>query len=132
MKQKVVIRLSWNGNDQKCRSKAFKIAVSQPGLESVAIEADEKNQLEVVGEQIDAVTLTSSLRKNLGQAELLSVGPAAGDDDKDNSSDITAQASVVPVTIESQPYYYPDYAVPQYPVFQVRDSYQQEGCRSIM
>ncbi|XP_059284117.1 uncharacterized protein LOC132037596 [Lycium ferocissimum] len=129
MKQKVVIRLSLSRNDQKCRSKAFKIAVSQPGVESAAIQGDGKNQLEVVGEQIDAVTLTSSLRKNLGQAELVSAGPATAAGNKDKSSDI--KASVVPVTIQSQPYYYPYYAAPQYPVYQVRDSYQQEGC-SIM
>lgn len=30
--QKVVIRLSINGHDKKSRSKAFKIAVSQPGM----------------------------------------------------------------------------------------------------
>ncbi|KAM3382668.1 hypothetical protein P3S68_008243 [Capsicum galapagoense] len=36
--QKVIIGLSINGNDKKSRSKAFKIAVSQPGVNSAAIK----------------------------------------------------------------------------------------------
>ncbi|XP_016476844.1 heavy metal-associated isoprenylated plant protein 16 [Nicotiana tabacum] len=132
MKQKVVIKLSLNGNDQKYRSKAFKIAVSQPGVESAAMKGEEKNQLEVVGDEIDAVTLTNLLRKNLGQAQLVSVGPAStgGGENKDKAgSDTKPQASAAAVTQWQTPYYY---TLPQYPVYQVRDSYDDQPVCSIM
>ncbi|XP_049414500.1 heavy metal-associated isoprenylated plant protein 39-like isoform X1 [Solanum stenotomum] len=129
MKQKVVIRLSLNGNDQKCRTKAFKIAVSQSGVESAAITGDGKNQLEVVGE-VDAAALTSLLRKNLGHADLVSVGPAGGD--KKPAAPTPAAATAAAAVVQSQPgsyyYAYPSY---QYPVYQVTDSYGQSNC-SIM
>ncbi|XP_004243215.1 heavy metal-associated isoprenylated plant protein 16 [Solanum lycopersicum] len=129
MKQKVVIRLSLNGNGQKDRTKAFKIAVSQSGVESAAITGDGKNQLEVVGE-VDAATLTSLLRKNLGQADLVSVGPAGGD--KKPAAPAPAPAAAAAAVVQSQPdsyyYVYPPY---QYPVYQVTDSYGQSNC-SIM
>ncbi|KAK4342204.1 hypothetical protein RND71_038020 [Anisodus tanguticus] len=126
MKQKVVIKLSLNGNDQKCRSKAFKIAVSQPGVESAAIKGDDKNQLEVVGD-IDAACLTSLLRKKFGQADLVSVGPAGGGEKKDEK----AGSDTKLMTLQQAPlYHYMSYP-PQYPVYQVTDSYDQQGC-SIM
>ncbi|XP_059284115.1 uncharacterized protein LOC132037594 [Lycium ferocissimum] len=127
MKQKVVIKLSLNGNDHKCRSKAFKIAVSQPGVESAAMHGDEKNQLEVVGEQIDAVTLTSSLRKNLGQAELVSLGPAGGGDKKDEKAGSDTKPDTAAfVTLPQAPLYH--YTYPHhYRVYQVTDSYDQQN-----
>ncbi|CAN4104404.1 unnamed protein product [Withania somnifera] len=124
MKQKVVIRLCLSGNDQKCRTKAFKIAVSQYGVESAAIKGDDKNQLEVVGE-VDAAALTSLLRKNLGQADLVSVGPAGGGEKKDDK----ASSGKKPAVVQSQPTLYCyDYPCYQYPVYQVTDSYGQQGC----
>ncbi|KAL3364276.1 hypothetical protein AABB24_013171 [Solanum stoloniferum] len=133
MKQKVVIRLSLNGNDQKCRTKAFKIAVSQSGVESATITGDGKNQLEVVGE-VDAVVLVSLLRKNLGQADLVSVGPAGGDKKPAAAAPAPAPpaATAAAAVVQSQPgsyyYAYPSY---QYPVYHVTDSYGQSNC-SIM
>lgn len=126
MKQKVVIRLSFNGNEQKYRIKAFKIAVSQSGVESAAITGDGKNQLEVVGE-VDAANLTSLLRKNLGQADLVSVGPVGGGDKKPAATAPTA-AAVIQSPPDLYSYAYPPY---QYPVYQVTDSYGQSNC-SIM
>ncbi|KAH0744871.1 hypothetical protein KY290_032864 [Solanum tuberosum] len=125
--QKVVIRLSLNGNDQKCRTKAFKIAVSQSGVESAAITGDGKNQLEVVGE-VDAATLTSLLRKNLGQADLVSVGPAGGGPAAAAPAPAVAAAAMVQSQPGSYYYAYPSY---QYPVYQVTDSYGESNC-SIM
>ncbi|KAK3025523.1 hypothetical protein RJ639_042058 [Escallonia herrerae] len=75
--QKVVIEVSIH--DQKSRSKATKIAV---GVESTALKGEGKNQLEVVGDGIDAVILTMLLRKNVGFEELDSVGPDEKDDEK--------------------------------------------------
>ncbi|XP_060189707.1 heavy metal-associated isoprenylated plant protein 16-like isoform X1 [Lycium barbarum] len=130
MKQKVVIRLSLSGNDQKCQTKAFKVAISQPGVESAAMTGDEKSQLEVVGEQIDSVKLTSVLRKTLGQAELVSVGPAGGDKKKDEKAGSDKKPEVAAIVTQPQPALY-YYTYPQYPVYQVTDSYDQSNC-SIM
>ncbi|XP_059284119.1 heavy metal-associated isoprenylated plant protein 12-like [Lycium ferocissimum] len=120
MKQKVVIRLYLSGCDQKCRSKAFKKAVSLPGVESAAMTGDEKNQLEVVGE-IDAVELTRVLRKSMGQAELVSVGPDKKKEEK--------KPEVVAIETLPQPALYCYAYPPQCPVYQVTDS---DGFCSIM
>ncbi|XP_020550730.1 heavy metal-associated isoprenylated plant protein 16-like, partial [Sesamum indicum] len=72
MKQKIVIKVSMN--DEKSRSKALKISVCVSGVESAALTGGGKNQVEVVGEGIDAVELTRRLRKNVAYAELVSVG----------------------------------------------------------
>ncbi|KAG8386696.1 hypothetical protein BUALT_Bualt03G0175800 [Buddleja alternifolia] len=71
MKQKIVIKVFMN--DHKCRSKALKISVGVVGVESAALTGSEKDQVEVVGEGVDAVELTRQLRKNVAYAELVSV-----------------------------------------------------------
>ncbi|KAJ7964655.1 Heavy metal-associated isoprenylated plant protein [Quillaja saponaria] len=70
-KQKVVIKISMN--DQKSKSKALKIAVCASGVEAAALQG--QDQIVVTGEGVDAVHLTSKLRKKFVCAELLSVGP---------------------------------------------------------
>lgn len=108
--EKVIIGLAINGNDKKSRSKAFKIAVSQSGVNSAAIKGGENNQLEVEGNQIDAVVLTKLLRKKLNKgAELLSVGPVKKDDDKKDGPKI----ELVPM-MQWPSYNYPYHGVPQY------------------
>lgn len=101
------------------------------GVESAAIKGDDKNQLEVVGE-IDAAALTSLLRKNLGQADLVSVGPAGGGGDKGPKAGSDKMHEVAAAMVQSQPalyyYAYPSY---QYPVYKVNDPYDQPSC-SIM
>ncbi|EPS72216.1 hypothetical protein M569_02548 [Genlisea aurea] len=52
---------------------AFRLSVSVSGVESVALKGGDKDQVEVVGEGIDAVELTRLLRRKLGSAELLTV-----------------------------------------------------------
>ncbi|KAL2247239.1 UNVERIFIED_CONTAM: hypothetical protein Sindi_2576200, partial [Sesamum indicum] len=42
---------------------------------SVALTGEEKNQLVVTGEGVDAVNLTRVIRQNIGFAEILSVEP---------------------------------------------------------
>ncbi|KAH0774497.1 hypothetical protein AABB24_020908 [Solanum stoloniferum] len=124
-KQKVVIRLSINGHDKKSRSKAFKIAVSQPGVNSAAMKGGENNQLEVEGEQIDAAVLTKLLRKKLKKgAELLSVGPI---DKKDGDKKDDPKIELVPMMQWPSNNYYPYHVVPQYPFYEVTESYQG-GC----
>lgn len=92
MKQKVVIKVSMNGN--KSRSKALKLTVSHSGVESVGLGGQDKNQIEVTGEGIDAATLTALIRKKMGFAELVSVTPVAEkkDDHKDEKEEVKVQS----------------------------------------
>ncbi|KAJ7964653.1 Heavy metal-associated isoprenylated plant protein [Quillaja saponaria] len=69
-KKNIVIKISMN--DQKSRSKAMK-AVCVSGVEAVAFQG--QDQIVVTGEGVDAVHLTSKLRKKFVCAELVSVGP---------------------------------------------------------
>ncbi|KAF8414297.1 hypothetical protein HHK36_002299 [Tetracentron sinense] len=69
--QKVVMKVSMN--DQKSRSKAMKIAVGVPGVESAAIQGDDKSQIVVTGDGIDSTDLTMLLRKKFGRADLQKV-----------------------------------------------------------
>ncbi|KAF4349520.1 hypothetical protein CsatB_013224 [Cannabis sativa] len=71
MKQKVVVEVSMKC--QKCRSKALEIAAVKNGVISVALKGESKNQIEVIGEGIDAVGLAKTLRKKVGYASILTV-----------------------------------------------------------
>ncbi|CAL2249083.1 unnamed protein product [Prunus armeniaca] len=73
MKQKMVIKLS-AVHDEKSRAKAMKTAVGVDGVNSASLQQD-KDLIEVTGEGIDAVLLTTQLRKSLKYAELVSVNP---------------------------------------------------------
>ncbi|KAL0362541.1 UNVERIFIED_CONTAM: Disease resistance protein Pik-1 [Sesamum calycinum] len=100
-------------NDDKSRSKALKISVCVSGVESAALTGEGKNQVEVVGEGIDAVELTRRLRKNVAYAELVSVAEVKKEG---------APAAKV-VTPNPQPTvvwtYAPPYdGFPQYPVYE--------------
>ncbi|KAF4360050.1 uncharacterized protein LOC133030273 [Cannabis sativa] len=70
MKQKVVIKVSLN--EQKCRTKAIKTAVGIDGVIQATLQ-QEKNLIEVTGEDIDVVLLTTLLRKTMKYAEVVSV-----------------------------------------------------------
>ncbi|KAJ0051383.1 hypothetical protein Pint_01796 [Pistacia integerrima] len=58
-------------HNTKSRTKALTIA----GGFAVALQGEDLRRIEVTGDGIDAVTLTTLLRKNLGHAELVSVSP---------------------------------------------------------
>lgn len=95
------------------------------GVESVAIKGDNKDKLEVIGNEIDTVQLAKSLRKNVGSADLISVGPA-----KDDKKDDLKKPCFV-YGPNSYPYNYYCYGsqVPSYqPVYEVRDSYHEPNC----
>ncbi|XP_058106668.1 heavy metal-associated isoprenylated plant protein 16-like [Magnolia sinica] len=72
-KQKVVMKVPVN--DEKSRSRALRTAVGVPGCISVALEGADKNMMVVIGDGIDSVFLTKSLRKKVGGAELITVAP---------------------------------------------------------
>ncbi|KAF2289000.1 hypothetical protein GH714_023684 [Hevea brasiliensis] len=65
-KQKLVIKVSMDGSD-KTRSKALRIVVGIYGVQSAAVGEKDKNELEVIGEGIDPVKVTTSLRKRLAK-----------------------------------------------------------------
>ncbi|KAK9284877.1 hypothetical protein L1049_024057 [Liquidambar formosana] len=119
MKQKVVIKVTMNGD--KSRSKALKIAVGVSGVISAALQGQDKDQIEVTGDGVDAVVLTRLLRKSVGFAELVSVNPV---DEKKDSTEKTPEAIV-------QNMVWPSYVSP-YQVYQVPNySYAEPSC-SIM
>ncbi|KAK2986418.1 hypothetical protein RJ640_011856 [Escallonia rubra] len=93
LQQKVVIEVSMN--DQKRRSKAMKISGGSNGVESAALKGEGKNQLEVVGDRIDAVVLTTLLRKNVGFAELVTVIPDKKQDEK-KDTEKKIEATIMP------------------------------------
>ncbi|XP_037489192.1 disease resistance protein RGA5-like [Triticum dicoccoides] len=70
MKQKMVIRVHMTCD--KCRSKAMGLVASVYGVERVEIQGDDRDQLAVVGDGVDAANLTACLRK-VGNADLLTV-----------------------------------------------------------
>ncbi|KAL9453915.1 hypothetical protein AB3S75_009507 [Citrus x aurantiifolia] len=109
-------------NNHKSRSKALKVAVGFSGVESVALKGDDMRQIEVMGDGVDAVALTTSLRKKVGYAEVVSVGAAgAGDQSMDDEK----------IEANPEPVVWPNYHVaaplPHYDVCVVRD-YDPYGC----
>ncbi|CAI9089006.1 OLC1v1023491C1 [Oldenlandia corymbosa var. corymbosa] len=94
-KQKVVIKVSMN--DQKSRKKALKTVVGCIGVESTALQGKDKDQIEVVGEGIDAVEITTLLRKNVGYSEIVSVSavPEKKEDKKEDKKDDPKPTEVV-------------------------------------
>ncbi|KAM3696041.1 hypothetical protein ACJW30_06G008900 [Castanea mollissima] len=71
MKQKIVIKVQMNCD--KCTRMAMKIACKANGANSVAIEGSDRDQLVVIGEDVDSANLTCALRKKLRYAALWSV-----------------------------------------------------------
>ncbi|KAL4618461.1 hypothetical protein ACB092_06G012400 [Castanea dentata] len=70
MKQKIVIKVQMTSH--KCRTKAMKIAAKTRGV-SVALGGLDKDQLVVIGEDVDSAKLTCLLGKKLCYASILSV-----------------------------------------------------------
>ncbi|KAK4846212.1 hypothetical protein QYF36_014393 [Acer negundo] len=121
MKQKMVIKVSMNG--QKSRSKALKIIVVASGVESAALKGDDKSQIEVTGDGFDPTMLTQLLRKKVGPADLVSVEEKK-DEKKENVAEL--QVTAMPAIYGTWPYYEV--------VQMVRDpypNYEQNSC-SIM
>ncbi|CAN0927287.1 Heavy metal-associated isoprenylated plant protein 16 [Linum grandiflorum] len=86
MQQKLVINVVMN-ND-KSRSKAMKIAVGVHGVDSASLAGPDKTQIEVTGDGIDSTGLVTLLRRKVGFAELVSLGPVEEkNDDKPPEED---------------------------------------------
>ncbi|MCE2055010.1 hypothetical protein HAX54_041777 [Datura stramonium] len=76
-------------------------------VEKVAIEGEEKNELMVMGEGIDEVELVTKLRKKVGFADIVSVGPV---DKKKEEKPIV-------------PFVYGNYQMPPLQFWEARDPY---------
>ncbi|XP_057997742.1 heavy metal-associated isoprenylated plant protein 47-like isoform X1 [Hevea brasiliensis] len=68
LQQKIVIKVTTCCD--KCRSKVLKTAATASGVNSVALEGDDKEKLVVIGERVDAACLTKALRKKVNFAIL--------------------------------------------------------------
>ncbi|XP_037474023.1 disease resistance protein Pik-1-like [Triticum dicoccoides] len=103
MTQRIVIAVQMASS--RCRSKALALVAATPGVDSVALAGDGKDQVVVVGHGVDSVKLTSALRRKVGHAELVQVGDVKKEDGKK-----PAAAAVV----EYYPYgcYYPSQPAP--------------------
>ncbi|WOL12087.1 hypothetical protein Cni_G20851 [Canna indica] len=71
MKQKIVIKVQISC--KKCRIKAMKLVASAEGVDSVAVEGENKDQLVIVGDGVDPACLTHTLRKKVGHADIIKV-----------------------------------------------------------
>ncbi|TKY72293.1 6-phosphofructokinase 2 [Spatholobus suberectus] len=71
MKQKIVMKVHMNC--QKCRTKALKVVAAANGVNFVGLEGEAKDNLVVIGDGVDAVKLTNSLRKRVGQTHIISL-----------------------------------------------------------
>ncbi|TVU29519.1 hypothetical protein EJB05_21089, partial [Eragrostis curvula] len=74
----------------KCRSKAMALVAAAGGVDSVAIAGDAKDQLVVVGDGVDSINLTSTLRKKVGPAQLVQVADAGKEEKKPAAADAVA------------------------------------------
>ncbi|TXG68102.1 hypothetical protein EZV62_009377 [Acer yangbiense] len=69
VQQKIVIKMQVRCD--KCRCKALEIAAVADGVISAAWEGEDKDKVVVMGDGVDAATLTRNLSKKLGFADLL-------------------------------------------------------------
>ncbi|TXG67637.1 hypothetical protein EZV62_008912 [Acer yangbiense] len=70
MKQKIIIKVQVKSS--KCRSKALKIVAAADGeIFSFAWEGEDMDKMVVVGDEVNAVKLTTKLEKKLGSATLV-------------------------------------------------------------
>lgn len=92
-------------------------------VESVAMSGAEKDELVVTGEGIEIVELVRLLRKKIGSADLLSVGPAADQENKEEKQN-EASANGIPLVWGSQSY--DNYN--SYHVVYAHDHYDSPSC----
>ncbi|CAN0890872.1 Disease resistance protein RGA5 [Linum grandiflorum] len=71
MTNKIVYRLQLSC--MKCQTKALQVAAAAQGVNFVGFEGDSKENLVVVGDDVDPVKLAIKLRKKVKVAEILSV-----------------------------------------------------------
>jgi len=80
-------------------------------VEGATIKGDNKDQIEVTGEEIDSVRLASLLRKKFGYADFVSICPVGKTDEKKDKEKVEP--------IVAWPYVYS--SVPHYPVYEIKN-----------
>ncbi|KAJ6422969.1 hypothetical protein OIU84_023989 [Salix udensis] len=90
-------------HSDKCRTKAKKIAATACGVTSVALDGADKDQIVVVGEEVDSVKLARSLRKKVGHASLMSVEE---EKDKEKEEEKEEKEEKEKFLCQPNPYYY--------------------------
>ncbi|TKW39978.1 hypothetical protein SEVIR_1G215600v4 [Setaria viridis] len=116
-KQKIVIKVQMSCD--KCRSKAMALVAAKGGVVSVAIAGADRDQVVVVGEGVDSVELTSTLRKKVGPAQLVQVG--------EDKKEVKPPAAAAPAPYN--PWYgYPP--APSQPVSYVYEHPYGYGCQT--
>ncbi|KAJ1271432.1 hypothetical protein BS78_06G128700 [Paspalum vaginatum] len=101
MKQKIVIKVSMSS--EKTRSKAMELVAKADGVSSMGVTGDGKDQLEVVGVDVDTVCLVRCLRKKLGHADIVKV-----EEVKDKKPEEKKKPEE-PKVVDPPPYWYPGY-----------------------
>ncbi|KAM1115033.1 hypothetical protein TB2_038163 [Malus domestica] len=104
MQQKIVMKVQLNS--ERCRTKALKIAAVAKGVSTVSIQV-EKEHVEVIGDEVDAVDLAKSLKKKLGFATIVSVEEVKKPEEK-------PAEQPEPIQWASNYIHYPQYPAVQY------------------
>uniref|UniRef100_A0A2N9FIV2 HMA domain-containing protein n=1 Tax=Fagus sylvatica TaxID=28930 RepID=A0A2N9FIV2_FAGSY len=94
MKQKIVIKVQMTSD--KCRTKAMKIAATTDGVNSVALEGSSKDQLVVIGEDVDSAKLTCVLGKKLCYASILTVEEVKPVEPKEDKNTVKDESTCPP------------------------------------
>uniref|UniRef100_A0ACD5YW84 Uncharacterized protein n=1 Tax=Avena sativa TaxID=4498 RepID=A0ACD5YW84_AVESA len=102
MTQKMVIKVQMQS--ERCRPKAMALVAATPGVDSVALAGDAKDQLVVVGDGVDPVRLISALRRKVGPAQLVQVGDVKKKEEKKPAAAAAAEAIEY---LSSPGYYFP-------------------------
>ncbi|XP_059283661.1 heavy metal-associated isoprenylated plant protein 16-like [Lycium ferocissimum] len=98
-----------------CKYKVMKIAATLPGVEKVSIE-EETKLLTVIGEGIDTVTLVNVLRKKVGFATIVTVGPEEEKKEEKKPADNKEEPP-------QQPWVYYNRVLPMGEIYEIRDPY---------
>lgn len=132
MKQKIVIRVHMECD--RCRSKALALVAATAGVDSVALAGDARDQVVVVGDDVDPVKLTSALRRKVGPADIVQVAAEAKKEDGGGSkppAPATATAAVLPEFVASSTWYCQQYPQPAAVVYgHPADGYAYYGCET--
>ena len=113
--QKIVIRVQMECD--RCRSKALALVAATGGVDSVSLAGDGRDQVVVVGDDVDSVKLTNALRRKVGPAEIVQVAEAKKEGGGGNNPP-AATATALPEFVASSPWYYQQYPQPTAVVYE--------------
>uniref|UniRef100_A0A7N0U4A0 Uncharacterized protein n=1 Tax=Kalanchoe fedtschenkoi TaxID=63787 RepID=A0A7N0U4A0_KALFE len=86
LQQKIALEVFTH--NEKCKTKAMKIAAAAEGVMSVALEGPENDRMVVVVLGIDSATLASSLSKRVGLASFVSISEVKPEDAEKNEGNV--------------------------------------------